>query len=47
MIIFSYFAVTQSTNYFDIKLEIPDLKGDNYKVWIEREILTPFKVYGL
>ena len=41
MIIFSYFAVTQSANYYDIELEIPELKGDNYKVLGEN--LTPFR----
>ena len=39
MIIFSYFAITQYANYFDIKLEILELKGDNYKVWRERVLL--------
>ena len=39
MIIFSYFTFTQSENYSDIKLEIPELKGDNCKVWRERVLL--------
>ena len=39
MFIFSYFAVTQSANYYDIKLQILELKGDDYKVWRERVLL--------
>ena len=33
MIVFSYSVVTQFANYYDIKLEIPEPKGDDYKVW--------------
>ena len=34
------FAVIQPVNFFDIRCDIPELKGDNYKVWKER-ILFP------
>ena len=33
------FAVMQSINFFDIKCDIPELRGDNYKVWKERILL--------
>ncbi|KAJ1436594.1 Retrovirus-related Pol polyprotein from transposon TNT 1-94, partial [Sesbania bispinosa] len=32
-------GVLQSVNISDIKCGIPDLKGDNYKVWKERILL--------
>ena len=31
------FTVNQSTNISDIKCDVPRLKGDNYKVWRERQ----------
>ena len=34
-----FYAVIQSANFSDIKCDIPELKGDNYKVWIERILL--------
>ena len=34
--VFWNFAVNQSANISDIKCDIPELKGDNYKVWRER-----------
>ena len=33
------FAVNQSINISDIKCDIPELKGGNYKVWRERILL--------
>ena len=33
------YAVIQPANFSDIKCDIPDLKGDNYKVWKERILL--------
>ena len=33
------YAVMQSANFSDIKCDIPELKGDNYKVWKERILL--------
>ena len=38
------FAVFQTSSIYDVKLEIPELKGDNYKVW--KESPTPFRMYG-
>ena len=33
------FAVIQSANIYDFKCDIPELRGDNYKVWKERVLL--------
>ena len=33
------FAVIQPTNISDFKCDIPELRGDNYKVWKERVLL--------
>ena len=33
------FAVIQSANIFYFKCDIPELRGDNYKVWKERVLL--------
>ena len=33
------FAVIQPVNISDFKCDIPELKGDNYKVWKERVLL--------
>ena len=33
------FAVIQPTNIYDFKCDIPELRGDNYKVWKERILL--------
>ena len=33
------YAVIQPANFSDIKYDIPELKGDNYKVWKERILL--------
>ena len=33
------YVVIQPANFSDIKCDIPDLKGDNYKVWKERILL--------
>jgi hypothetical protein len=30
------FVVIQSSNFFNIHYYIPNLKGDNYKIWKER-----------
>ena len=35
----NFCAVMQSTNFSNIKCDIPELKGDNYKVWNERILL--------
>ncbi|XP_031260549.1 uncharacterized protein LOC116118714 [Pistacia vera] len=32
-------GVIQPTNFSDIRYDIPELKGDNYKVWKERVLL--------
>ena len=32
-------AVMQPANYSDIKCDIPELRGDNYKIWKERILL--------
>ena len=37
--VFLNFVVNQSANIFYIKCDIPELKGDNYKVWRERILL--------
>jgi len=37
--VFLNFEVNQSANISDIKCDIPELKGDNYKVWRERILL--------
>ena len=36
---FNFYAVMQPTNFSNIKCDIPELKGDNYKVWKERILL--------
>nr|KYP40525.1 hypothetical protein KK1_038124 [Cajanus cajan] len=36
---FLTFAVSQSVNISDMKCGIPELKGENYKVWKERVLL--------
>ena len=33
------YAVIQLVNFSDIRCDIPELKGDNYKVWKERILL--------
>jgi len=33
------FAVVQSANFSDFKCDIPELNGDNYKIWKERILL--------
>ena len=33
------FAVIQPANIYDFKCDIPELRGDNYKVWKERILL--------
>ena len=33
------FVVIQPTNIYDFKCDIPELRGDNYKVWKERVLL--------
>ena len=33
------FTANQTANISDIKCEVPELKGDNYKVWKERILL--------
>ena len=33
------FAVIQPANIYDLKCDIPELRGDNYKVWKERVLL--------
>ena len=33
------FAVIQPANIYDFKCDIPELRGDNYKVWKERVLL--------
>ena len=37
--IFIFYAVVQPANFSEIHCDIPELKGDNYKVWKERIIL--------
>ena len=37
--VFLNFAVNQSANISDIKCDILELKGDNYKVWREKILL--------
>ena len=32
-------AVIKSVNYSDMRCDVPELKGDNYKVWKERVLL--------
>ena len=34
------YAAFQPANYFDIRCDIPELKGDKYKVWKERILLN-------
>ena len=36
---FNFCAVMQPANFSNIKCDIPELKGDNYKVWKERILL--------
>ena len=33
------FAVCQSVNFSDMICDVPELKGDNYKIWKERTLL--------
>ena len=33
------FSITQPTNIYDFKCGIPELRGDNYKVWKEGVLL--------
>ena len=33
------FAINQSVSIYDIKCDIPKLKGDNYKIWREKILL--------
>ena len=37
--IFIFYAVVQPANFSEIRCDIPELKGDNYKVWKERILL--------
>lgn len=37
--VYLIFAVMQPANFSDIKCDIPELKGENYKVWKERILL--------
>ena len=37
--IFNFDAVVQPANFSEIRCDIPELKGDNYKVWKERILL--------
>ena len=34
-----YYAIKQLMNFSDMKCDIPELRGDNYKVWRERVLL--------
>ena len=34
-----YFATIPSVNFFNMRCDVPELKGDNYKVWKERILL--------
>ena len=44
---FNFYAIMQPVNFFDIRCDILELKGDNYKVWNERIILhLGFRVDG-
>ena len=36
---FNFCAVLQPVNFFNIKCDIPELKGGNYKVWKEIIVL--------
>ena len=36
---FNFYAVMQLANFSNIKCDIPELKGDDYKVWKERILL--------
>ena len=36
---FNFCAAIQLANFSNIKCDIPELKGDNYKVWNERILL--------
>ena len=36
---FNFCVVMQLANFSNIKYDIPELKGDNYKVWKERILL--------
>ena len=36
---FNFYAIMQPVNFSDIRCDILELKGDNYKVWNERIIL--------
>ena len=36
---FLFYAVVQPANFSEIRCDIPELKGDNYKVWKERILL--------
>ena len=33
------FAVSQAVSFSDIQCNVPELKGDNYKIWKERILL--------
>ena len=37
--VYLIFAVIQPENISDFKCDIPELRGDNYKVWKERVLL--------
>ena len=37
--VYLIFAVIQPANISDFKCDIPELRGDNYKVWKERVLL--------
>ena len=34
-----FYAILQPANFSEIRCDIPELKGDNYKVWKERILL--------
>ena len=36
---FNFYAVMQPANFSDIRCDILELKGDNYKVWKKRILL--------
>ena len=36
---FNFCAIMQLTNFSNIKCDIPELKGDNYKAWKERILI--------
>jgi len=33
------YIVLQPANIFDVRYDMPELKGDNYKIWKERVLL--------